>query len=111
MKHGLSLVLDVQVNPPELKAPKYVKTVLVPILASAHPSLCPQAPAAASELCQLRGKPQLGADDASCPGCRAVHVRGAYSEALLEQPAEAWRALPAGSAPGGSSRPSQTLQF
>jgi hypothetical protein len=76
-----------------------------------HPGISvPQAPAATSELCQLPGKPQLGADLAPCPGCRPLHVRGAHSAVLLEQLAEAGLAVPAGGPPGGSPHtPSQPL--
>lgn len=69
------------------------------------PCPCPQAPPAASELCQLLGHPQFGADSAPRPGCGALHVRGAHGTALLEQPAEAGHALPADALPGGSATP------
>lgn len=62
--------------------------------------LCLQAPAATSELRQLPGEPWLRSDNAPCPNCRALHVRGAHSATLLEQPAKAGHALPAGGWPG-----------
>lgn len=65
---------------------------LAPGSAPVDPTVSPQALAAASELCELPGEPDLGADSAPSPGCRALHVRGAHSTTLLEQSAEAGHA-------------------
>lgn len=65
----------------------------------------PQAPTAASELCELLGEPQLREGDTSDSGSGALHVRGAHGPAFLEQPAEAGHALPADGLPGAWALP------